>query len=97
MLGPLAVYHPALLTPAALHQRRALCAAERWPDPLPVPADGHRTLPGAPRVPARVYEALGYVLQGPRALRADQRPGAPARNGRARPRRRGSRTNSGPR
>jgi ATP-dependent RNA helicase SUPV3L1/SUV3 len=76
VLGPLAVFHPALLSPEALDQRRALCAAERWPDPLPVPADGHpRTLPAHPELPARVYQALGYVLQGPRALRADHRPG----------------------
>ena len=90
VLGPLALYHPGLMTPAALQQRRALCAAERWPDPLPVPdAENPGTLPARPEVPARVYEPLGYVLQGRRAIRADQRPGPGRGTGARRPRRRG--------
>jgi hypothetical protein len=88
--GPIALYHPGLMTPAALQQRRALCAAERWPDPLPVPDQGDpRTLPARPEMPAGVYQALGYVLQGRRAIRADQRPAPRRGTGARRPRRRG--------
>ena len=89
VLGPLAIYHPALLAPAALTQRRALVAAERWPDPLPAAAGGARTLPAHPEVPARVYEAMGYVVQGQQAIRADQRPGPRRGTGERISRRRG--------
>jgi ATP-dependent RNA helicase SUPV3L1/SUV3 len=75
VLGRLAVFAPALLTAAALEKRRALCAAELWPDRLPAwPAsDGIPvTLPVLPEIPPRTYEALGFPLAGPLAVRADE-------------------------
>ncbi len=74
VLGRLAVFAPALLAPAALARRRALCAAELWPDRLPPPPateGAPLTLPVLPELPARTYEALGFPLVGDLAVRAD--------------------------
>jgi ATP-dependent RNA helicase SUPV3L1/SUV3 len=85
VVGRLAVYAPTLLAPAALEKRRALCAAELWPDasPPPVRGDG-RQLDVVPGIPPRIYEALGYPLIDSLALRADEHE----RRWRSKPRRR---------
>jgi ATP-dependent RNA helicase SUPV3L1/SUV3 len=80
VLGRLAVFLPALLEPAALLQREALCAAELWPEPFAVEAAAGLPSPdGRPvrlevweETPPRIYQALGYPLLGDIALRADQ-------------------------
>jgi ATP-dependent RNA helicase SUPV3L1/SUV3 len=75
VLGRLAVHAPALLEPAALQKRWALCAAEVWPERLPpLPAAGAllARLSCDPAIPARVYEALGYPLLGGLPVRADE-------------------------
>jgi ATP-dependent RNA helicase SUPV3L1/SUV3 len=74
VLGRLALFSPALLAPDALAKRAALCAAELWPERLPVdpgPVPPLR-LPVVPEVPARTYEALGYPVMGELAVRADE-------------------------
>ena len=74
VFGRLVLFVPALLAPAAMRARRALCAAELWPDRLALPEDpAAPALPVVREIPARIYEALGYPLVGaaPTALRAD--------------------------
>jgi ATP-dependent RNA helicase SUPV3L1/SUV3 len=71
-LGRRLVFVPALLSPQALLQRAALCAAS-----LPVTASFEPPDPAAVSVPANVavqrdvYTALGFPVFGPRAIRAD--------------------------
>ena len=79
VLGKLAVFVPPLFSPEALRKRRALCAAELWPeiDPPSPPASGAVVLGAVDQVPDRIYEALGYVPLGPEvapwiAVRADE-------------------------
>jgi ATP-dependent RNA helicase SUPV3L1/SUV3 len=83
VLGHLAVFVPPLFSPDALRKRRALCAAELWPetDPPSPPAVGTAVLlradAGGGGVAGRIYEALGYVplreLVDPEiAVRADE-------------------------
>jgi ATP-dependent RNA helicase SUPV3L1/SUV3 len=75
VLGRLAVHAPALLEPAALQKRWALCAAEVWPERLPPLLAGAAPpahLPLEPAIPGRVYEALGYPLVAGLPVRADE-------------------------
>jgi ATP-dependent RNA helicase SUPV3L1/SUV3 len=71
VLGRRAVFLPALLAPEPLRKRRALCAAELWPVGSP-PASGAAAIPLHPAIPERIYEALGYLLAGELAVRADE-------------------------
>jgi ATP-dependent RNA helicase SUPV3L1/SUV3 len=78
VLGHLAVFVPPLFSPDALRKRRALCAAELWPDadpPIP-PAVGTAVVERSGGSD-RIYEALGYVPLGDLidpeiAVRADE-------------------------
>jgi ATP-dependent RNA helicase SUPV3L1/SUV3 len=70
VLGRVVTFVPALLAPAALDARRALCAAELWPDRPPAALDDQR-LEVLPSMPARIYESLGFPLFAGLALRAD--------------------------
>jgi ATP-dependent RNA helicase SUPV3L1/SUV3 len=70
VLGRVVTFAPALLTPAALQSRRALCAAELWPE-RPPPALDEGRLEVQPGIPTRIYESLGYPLFAGLALRAD--------------------------
>ena len=75
VLGRLAVYAPALLEPAALEKRWALCAAEVWPErlpPAPAPGGAPRHVPVLPELPPPLYEALGFPRIGDLAVRADE-------------------------
>jgi ATP-dependent RNA helicase SUPV3L1/SUV3 len=75
VFGRLAVFAPRLLTVDSLRRRQALCAAERWPEPLPLPPSSPAA--GAPSwlsvddQTALPYHALGYVLVGAWALHAE--------------------------
>ncbi|HEX3697875.1 MAG TPA: helicase-related protein [Polyangia bacterium] len=75
VFGRLALFAPTLLTVSALHRRQALCAAERWPEPLPLPppslADGPPPCLSGDDEAGLPYQALGYVPVGAWALRAD--------------------------
>jgi ATP-dependent RNA helicase SUPV3L1/SUV3 len=74
VLGRLAVFVPALLSAGALEKRRALCAAELWPDQIP-PSPGRQhgelRLPVDAAISPRIYQALGYPILGGLAVRAD--------------------------
>jgi ATP-dependent RNA helicase SUPV3L1/SUV3 len=76
VLGRLVLFAPALLEPAALAARSALCAAELWPERPPAAlepaAPAPVRVPVVPEVPPRIYEALGYPVIGDLAVRADQ-------------------------
>jgi ATP-dependent RNA helicase SUPV3L1/SUV3 len=72
-LGPLLVFLPALNKPAGVRLRGLLWSL--WNDkplPAPVPADGIMSLKVDPgRADRRFYQAVGYPIFGPRAVRID--------------------------
>ena len=73
-LGQRVIYVGSLLGPQAVCRRAALLRAAwgaRGLD-LPVPTHGRSSVAAAPGVSAEWYAGLGYVLLGPRAIRADQ-------------------------
>ncbi|HXI59741.1 MAG TPA: hypothetical protein VNO55_26925, partial [Polyangia bacterium] len=80
VFGRLMVFAPRLLSPEALRRRQALCAAERWPSRWPLPGAISDSLPVCLTVegddqadaPALPYEAIGYLVVGAWALRADE-------------------------
>jgi ATP-dependent RNA helicase SUPV3L1/SUV3 len=73
VLGRAVVYAPALLAPRALRLRWVLCAAQLWPEVrLPAPDAQVRVFEPDPEVPDEIYAALGFPLQGGRAVRADE-------------------------
>jgi ATP-dependent RNA helicase SUPV3L1/SUV3 len=84
VFGRLTVFAPRLLSPEALRRRQALCAAERWPSrwplrgaiseslPVCLPIDIDDQLDDQTDAPALPYEALGYLVTGAWALRADE-------------------------
>jgi ATP-dependent RNA helicase SUPV3L1/SUV3 len=69
-LGRHVVFARSLLGAAALTARAALCSAHFGADPLP-PRAGVVSFPASPRAAASHSLSLGYVLLGPRAVRAD--------------------------
>jgi ATP-dependent RNA helicase SUPV3L1/SUV3 len=76
VVGRLAVFAPPLLAPRALIERSALCAAELWPQRLPLPGPSADVatlcLPVVPEIQARLYQALGYLPMGGLCVRADE-------------------------
>ncbi len=73
-LGPILVFLPALVKPAAIRMRALLWGV--WNDkPLPVtrPADGRvsETLADPKAVDRHFYRMIGYPVFGPRAIRID--------------------------
>jgi ATP-dependent RNA helicase SUPV3L1/SUV3 len=69
-LGRYAVYLRSLLRAPQIKARAALSTAYFGPSFAPPPR-GAVSIPAAAGVPKNVYLALGYVLLGPRAVRAD--------------------------
>ena len=66
------VYLPALLKPAAIELRTLLWAIYRdWPLPLSLPPAGRVSVPLDGAMPDGFYDAAGYRVLGPRALRLD--------------------------
>ncbi len=70
-LGRRVVYLPALLEPAAVRRRAALCSAFAGHAEPVVPGADTRSLPRQRHVLAATYLALGFPVFGPRAVRAD--------------------------
>jgi ATP-dependent RNA helicase SUPV3L1/SUV3 len=71
-LGRESLYLPALLKPGATALRAILWTAAQGRDvaPAPPPA-GRMSVPVDPNLPAGFYEAVGYRVLGPRAVRLD--------------------------
>ena len=69
-LGRESIYMPALVKPAAVEMRALLWSAWRARVAAP-PAPGRVSVPVAEGVPPDFYEAVGYRLLGPLAVRVD--------------------------
>ncbi|MFM9864511.1 MAG: helicase-related protein [Micropepsaceae bacterium] len=70
--GAFSIFLPALVKPAAARLKALLWAVHQGiTDIPPPPAAGLTSLPSDPSVPAGFYEAAGFRLCGPRAVRID--------------------------
>jgi ATP-dependent RNA helicase SUPV3L1/SUV3 len=70
-LGTSVVYVSALLKPAAILKRTALCAAFAGGARLALPRPGAVSMTRRHDIEPVLYEAIGYPVFGPRAIRAD--------------------------
>ena len=79
-LGQFMLYAPALLKPAAVLRRVALCTALLGRRAaLPAPSPSRVSLAASRSIPPEIYLAIGYPVLGPRAIRADLAERAHAR------------------
>jgi hypothetical protein len=70
--GAFSIFLPALLKPAAARLKALLwCVYQGMVDIPPPPTAGLTSLPTDPAVPSGFYEAAGFRLCGPRAVRLD--------------------------
>jgi ATP-dependent RNA helicase SUPV3L1/SUV3 len=70
-IGRESIYMPALLRPAALHLRAVLWSAAKGIAVPPIPPPGRVSITPDPTLPCDFYEAVGFRLMGPLALRID--------------------------
>ncbi|MBM3601485.1 MAG: disulfide oxidoreductase [Alphaproteobacteria bacterium] len=70
-LGMTAIYHPALVKPAAIALRAQLWAAHRGIRPTVPPAAGRISVAVDEAVPEGFYAAIGFQVLGGRAIRVD--------------------------
>jgi ATP-dependent RNA helicase SUPV3L1/SUV3 len=70
-IGRESIYLPALLRPAAVQLRAVLWAAAKGIAVPPIPPPGRVSLTPDPALPRDFYEAVGFRLLGPLALRID--------------------------
>jgi ATP-dependent RNA helicase SUPV3L1/SUV3 len=70
-LGHAAIFHPALLKPAAIAWRAQLWAVSRGVKPPAAPAPGRVSVPADAVAPDGFYTAVGFQVLGGRALRID--------------------------
>ena len=70
--GAFSIFMPALVKPAAARLKALLWAVHQGMSEIPPPPPaGLTSLPSDPSVPAGFYEAAGFRLSGPRAVRID--------------------------
>ena len=70
-IGRESVYMPALLKPAAVETRVLLWSVHQGRRGPPLPHPGSASVPVADGVPVAAYEAMGYRVLGPVAIRVD--------------------------
>jgi ATP-dependent RNA helicase SUPV3L1/SUV3 len=69
--GARSVYVRALLKPAAVALRALLWSVAHGQPPLSPPQPGRTSVPAERNVPAAFYDACGFTVLGPRAVRVD--------------------------
>ncbi len=70
-IGRESVYIPALLKPEAVETRALLWSVHQGRRGPPPPPPGSASVPVADGVPGAAYEAMGYRVLGPVAIRVD--------------------------